>query len=609
MSIDRVALVDIDGTLVMESARLQAQAAAVATYLQTNNIQEIVYAFFEINTLVANTEPAKKNNLPYYMAKLATHFGHSAGELNVEAMARAWAEAGEAESSFPVAYDDAKPFLSRLKAMGYYLMAVSGGTTVSRKKILASNELAAYFDVVVTTEEIGYQKQDARFWDTLQAQYPLLTTAKSVLVFGNQYNDDIEHPAQLGWQTFLILRPNDLQKIRPPAHIQEGLVTYASLTESLAAVRPPQDLSKILFIMQRVSPGTHMDYVYEMARTLHEERGLPLSLLLEKPSPLAPANDWTTTQHFSWAPLRALENLWLIGRARFTGTKTFYVHYSFLSAITAGIVTRLFGGQVYYWNAGMPWLYTRSWQEEWYQRIAYKLIHTLVTGAESLRAGYCETYGLRPEQVVVIPNWIDLTHIAQGDGVGRTLVRERLGIATDAPVVLFVQKHSRRKGAHLLPDIWAGVTVPDAHLIIAGDGPLRAALETAFIEKGLSSRVHFVGSLPRSAVAELYEASDVYLLPSEEEGSPHALIEALAYGLPAVTSDVGGVRETMTEHLADFVLPYGATDQFAQKLSLLLGDRATREEIGLVARRVAAQYEKSHIVDRFYRLLSQNSNK
>ncbi len=599
MSIDRVALVDIDGTLVMESARLQAQAAAVATYLQTNNIQEIVYAFFEINTRVANTEPAKKNNLPYYMAELATHFGHPVGELDAEAMARAWAEAGEAESNSPTAYDDAKPFLSRLKAMGYYLMAVSGGTTTSRKKILESNELAAYFDVVVTTEEIGFQKQDARFWATLQAQYPLLTTAKSVLVFGNQYNDDIEHPAQLGWQTFLIVRQNDLQKIRSTASAQERLVTYTSLTESLAAVRPSRDVSKILFIMQRVSPGTHMDYVYEMARTLREERGLPLSLLLEKPSPLAPANDWTTIQRYSWAPLRAIENLWLIGRARFTGTKTFYIHYSFLSAITAGVVTRLFGGQVYYWNAGMPWLYTRSWQEEWYQRIAYKLIHTLVTGAESLRAGYCKTYGLRPEQVVVIPNWIDLAHILQSNRTVKALVRERLGIAPGAPVVLFVQKHSRRKGAHLLPEIFGGVTVPDAHLIIAGDGPLRTELETAFIEKGLSSRVHFVGSLPRPAVAELYEASDVYLLPSEEEGSPHALIEALAYGLPAVASDVGGVRETMTEQLADSVMPYGATDQFAQKLSLLLADRVKREEIGVVARRVAARYEKSKIVDRF----------
>lgn len=361
--------------------------------------------------------------------------------------------------------------------------------------------------------------------------------------------------------------------------------------------------AKILFIMQQVSPGTHMDYVFEMARTLREERGLQLELLLEKSSSARVAQPWVREQRWRWPLFRVLENFWLVLKARLRGAKVFYVHYSFLSAITAGLVTRLFGGQVYYWNAGMPWLYKRSWREEWYQRLAYRLIHVLVTGAEALREGYCATYHLRPEQVRVIPNWIDLTTILP-DTKQRLLTRQGLGLGETDILVLFVHKLSQRKGADLLVPIMEQVADPRVHLVVAGDGPLRQAIEADSVAKGQGKQIYFLGFVDRPTVQSLYGAADMFVMPSEEEGSPHSLIEALAYGVPPVVTDVGGVRETMTQSLSELIVTYPDVAALAAKVRELSHDAEKRTAIGSVCRAVAKTYDKPVIVDRFYELFT-----
>lgn len=360
---------------------------------------------------------------------------------------------------------------------------------------------------------------------------------------------------------------------------------------------------KILFIMQQVSPGTHMDYVYEMARTLREENSVPLALLLEKPHEVS-FPGWVTVQRFRVAPLRVLENFFLILRARLSGTRTFYIHYSYLSAISAGLVTKVFGGRVLYWNAGMPWQYKRNATEEWYQRVAFKLIDTLVTGADALTPGYCAMYGLTPEQVVVIPNWIDRSAIAAHPD-NQLLVRSEYGIPDGAKVLLFVHKLSKRKGAHFLPEILAAVADTTTHLIVAGDGPLRAELTAAFAERGLTNRVHMLGSVPRATVARLYQAADVFVMPSEEEGSPHSLIEAMAYHVPFVAFAVGGVGETATKALADYVVPFGEVSTMAAKITHLLSDHGAYAQFQQIESDVVQRYDKAVVVAQFKNLLTR----
>jgi glycosyltransferase involved in cell wall biosynthesis len=73
-------------------------------------------------------------------------------------------------------------------------------------------------------------------------------------------------------------------------------------------------------------------------------------------------------------------------------------------------------------------------------------------------------------------------------------------------------------------------------------------------------------------VEELMQTADVFVMPSEEEGSPHALIEAMAYGLPLVAFDVGGVRETASPAAGKFIYTYGEVAHMALGITTLLTD-------------------------------------
>lgn len=364
-----------------------------------------------------------------------------------------------------------------------------------------------------------------------------------------------------------------------------------------------KDKSKICFVLQQYSVGTHMDYVYELARTLRVEEGLPLTLFIEKGTCPSGAESWSVVQKFSFVPLRVLENIYRMLQFRFLGHTVFYVHYSFVSAISAGLITKLFGGKVYYWNAGMPWLYKRPWFVEWYQKLAYRLIDKLVTGAEALRVGYANFYALHTEKIVVIPNWIDLKNITPMSATQKMQVREYYKIPLEGRVVLYVHKLAERKGANFLPEIMEKLSVdPTVYMVIVGDGPLVSSVQNDMMTRGIEERVRFAGVLDRADVVALYKAADIFIMPSQEEGSPHALIEAMAYGLPFVAFAVGGVSETAPSSWP-YLYAYGDVSSCVEACHTLLHDTQAYTEAQLVLATHVCKFEKTKIVAAFQTLL------
>ena len=364
----------------------------------------------------------------------------------------------------------------------------------------------------------------------------------------------------------------------------------------------PSKPQKICFIMQEATPGTHMDYVYEMARTLREDEGLPLTLLLEKGSKEV-RPEWVLSQRFKFVPFRVLENFILIARERMCGTKVFYVHYSFISAFSAGMITAFFGGKVFYWNAGMPWQYTRPWYVELYQKISYRLIDVLVTGAESLRAGYVQAYGLRTEQIKIIPNWIDLTQIVPIDD--KESLRASLNLPPQVPLLLYVHKLARRKGVQWLVPLLKQLKETDCHLVVAGDGPEAGVIKEAARVAGVIERVHLLGRVDRETVKQLYQVADIFVMPSHEEGSPHSLIEALAYGVPSVSFAVGGVLDTLPPEAITYAYPYGDIESFAAGVKTLLDNKEEYNHLRQAGLVWVKQFSKTAAVQNFSALLTE----
>lgn len=132
--------------------------------------------------------------------------------------------------------------------------------------------------------------------------------------------------------------------------------------------------------------------------------------------------------------------------------------------------------------------------------------------------------------VLAAPNGVDTERFRPV--ADRALLRKRMGL--EGPVVLSVGNLIELKGHHLLVD--AMTEVPEATLLIVGDGPWRGRLEEQVSTQGLRSRVRFAGAIPQGELIDCYNAADMLVLASSSEGSPNVVLEALSCGTPVVTS-------------------------------------------------------------------------
>ncbi|MGI5915774.1 MAG: glycosyltransferase [Anaerolineae bacterium] len=126
--------------------------------------------------------------------------------------------------------------------------------------------------------------------------------------------------------------------------------------------------------------------------------------------------------------------------------------------------------------------------------------------------------------------------------------------------------------------------LPEARLIVAGDGPALAPARCAARASSVGRSVHFCGAFKPDQLGKIMAETDVVVLFSHLEGLPIALIEAMAHGRPVVASDVGGVSELVEDGVTGLLVPDGDEDALARALSRLLSDTEMRQAMGLRAR-------------------------
>ena len=153
----------------------------------------------------------------------------------------------------------------------------------------------------------------------------------------------------------------------------------------------------------------------------------------------------------------------------------------------------------------------------------------------------------------------------------------------EGPVIGAISRFDPVKGLDVL--IAAMAKLPDVQLEIIGDGPERAALEAQIAKLGLGERVHLLGW--KSNARHELPNFDLVVLPSLLEGMPMVLIEAMQAGTATVATDVGSVREVVTDGVSGRVVPPGSADALAEAISELLADDDLRGRIAAEGRRVA----------------------
>ena len=184
------------------------------------------------------------------------------------------------------------------------------------------------------------------------------------------------------------------------------------------------------------------------------------------------------------------------------------------------------------------------------------------------------------------------------DAVARARIRAELGCAPDAVVVVIVSRLVRHKGH---PELLAAMrAVPGAELWVVGDrlpSDHGEAAEGWFAEAGLGARLRRLGT--RADVAAVLAAADVFALPSQFEGLPMSVIEAMLCGLPVVATDISGPREQVVEGETGLLVPPGDVPALARALDTLVRDRVARESMGAAGRaRALEMYDEATVVAR-----------
>ncbi len=225
-----------------------------------------------------------------------------------------------------------------------------------------------------------------------------------------------------------------------------------------------------------------------------------------------------------------------------------------------------------------------SWKERVYYAVDRRLVKAfprIVTVSAEL-AGEVIRLGAAPERVATILNGIDDAAFKRRPGHAAR-VRQALNLEPDDFVIGAVGRLERQKRFDLL--IEAFDTLRRAHparalkLVIAGEGSLRAALSAELERLNLSDCCRMAGQV--DDVANLHHAFDMFVQSSDYEGTPNAVLEAMAMETPIVATDVGGTAELVRHGIEAIIVPPAQPRQLAAAMSQVLSDHSA------AARRVA----------------------
>ena len=218
--------------------------------------------------------------------------------------------------------------------------------------------------------------------------------------------------------------------------------------------------------------------------------------------------------------------------------------------------------------------------------------------------------GAAAERVMVLLNAIDPDQFRRSE-TQRLPMRMAMGYGDDDVVIGAVGRLERQKRFDLLLDAFASLSAahPELRLAIAGDGSLRGELQSHASRLGIASRCAWLGH--RNDVADLHHAFDIFVQSSEYEGTPNAILEAMAMETPIVSTDVGGTRELAAPDVHAALVPPQDAGRLATAIRGVIDDPgAARARARAARRRIESELSfaaRTRALERIYEELIAES--
>ena len=249
----------------------------------------------------------------------------------------------------------------------------------------------------------------------------------------------------------------------------------------------------------------------------------------------------------------------------------------------------------------------------WNRRLVFNFIARRITWVTCVSAAVRDymlknAFMLTRDKTVVIRNGVDINKF--GLEIPQREARNRLGIPEDGFCFGIVARLKKAKCHDTLLRAFSMLLLhaPDTRLAIVGDGPLEGGLRRLCNELQISDRVHFIGRIEHKDVPLALKAFDCFVHPSFREGLSMAILEAMASGLPVITTNADGVREIFDTNLriGDMVRPMDQDALFATMLEFRTMSPEQLMDMGKNARKhVKENFTRQAMVKAYVRLYQQ----
>lgn len=206
--------------------------------------------------------------------------------------------------------------------------------------------------------------------------------------------------------------------------------------------------------------------------------------------------------------------------------------------------------------------------------------------------------GIDPEKTTVIPTGVNIAKFNLR--ISKKEARRKVGLPEKAKVILFVGRLVPVKRADRIIRALKRVLGrnPYTHLVVIGDGPLRARLKKLSYDLGIQDHVRFEGAIPYERVPFYYAACDVFILPSDSEGLPTVILEAMASRRPVIASAVGGIPNLILDGVNGILIDTGDEDAMVASINDVFSSNFKFRSITYAAFRTAQDYDWRTLVRR-----------
>ena len=370
---------------------------------------------------------------------------------------------------------------------------------------------------------------------------------------------------------------------------------------------------KLIYVLNSYSNNSvqHFFHVINLLETMASEGGIEIALVIEKceDKPIIQnPRIHIYAQKNKNKVMRALEFMKIVRNLVKDGYSKIFIRISTIAALLSYYCVHNLGAEIFFWISGAAFEINR--QQPIKKRIAWYLksylpycfvkrnVDYFVTGPEFMVDYYATSGKVKREKICLLYNDIDIKRFDVPTLLEKNALKKELGLNEKNVYILLVHRFSNiRKTAYYLEKIIDFLSDrKDLELIMIGSGPEEKVLKLKIEQSGLKN-IRMLGSKPNAIIQKYYKACDIFINPSYVEGFPRVILEAMASGMPIVTTDAGGTSDLFEKagKQQEYIVDVNDNQRFTEKLKDLVENKSIWAVLGQENREAVKKFSTENV--------------